>query len=474
MSRSKDLPCSWARVRLGDVVPYGEAEKTDPADIPADAWMLELEDIEKDSSRLIERVRYADRKSKSTKNRFQRGDVLYGKLRPYLNKVLIADRDGYSTTEIVPIRATSSVDHRYLFYWLKHPEFLEYVTGVSHGLNMPRLGTDAGRNAPFIMAPLGEQRRIAAALDSSFQRVDRCRQRLEVLPGLLKRFREAVLEAAVSGRLTEEWRERARCQFPSESEWPQLANLCLKDRVITYGVIKLGKPVLNGVPCLRTSNVRWLHLDTDGMKLIDPQLSAQYPRTVLKGSEVLVNVRGTLGGVLAVTPNMRGWNVSREVAVVPTDGARINPRFLALWIAARRSQSWLQRVQKGVAYTGINIEDLRTLPIAVPSAEEQGEIVKRVMALFELAERIEQKHQIATRRVEHLIPVILGTAFRGELVPQDSGEEPARGALERITAHQTAAETNASRDTTVTVRRPGREEASVPGTTRRTKRRRAA
>lgn len=301
-----------------------------------------------------------------------------------------------------------------------------------------------------------------------------CRKRLEKVPERVKRFRDAVLEAAVSGRLTQEWRERARLQFPSESDWPQLANLCSKGRVITHEVIKLGEPVRNGVPCLRTSNVRWLHLDTDGMKLIDPELSARYPRTVLKGSEVLVNVRGTLGGVFAVTPNMRGWNVSREVAVVPADGARINPRFLALWIAARRSQSWLQRVQKGVAYTGINIEDLRTLPVAVPSAREQAEILKRVMALFELAERIEQRHQIATRRVECLSPAILERAFRGELVPQDSAEEPAKETLERINGHQRTAETNALRDATVTVRRPGREEASVGGITRRAKRRRAA
>ncbi len=72
-----------------------------------------------------------------------------------------------------------------------------------------------------------------------------------------------------------------------------LAELCENDRVITYGVIKLGKEIPNGVPCLRTSNVRWLRIDTDGIKRISPALSNEFRRTILRSGEVLVNVRGT-------------------------------------------------------------------------------------------------------------------------------------------------------------------------------------
>jgi type I restriction enzyme S subunit len=79
-------------------------KKAEPTEIPADAWILELEDIEKDTSKLLQSLTFAQRQSKSTKNRFSAGDVLYGKLRPYLNKVLIADRDGYCTTEILPLQ----------------------------------------------------------------------------------------------------------------------------------------------------------------------------------------------------------------------------------------------------------------------------------------------------------------------------------------------------------------------------------
>jgi type I restriction enzyme, S subunit len=199
MSGNGELPPSWLRLKLGDVISYGKAERAEPGDIPVDAWVLELEDIEKDTSKLLQRLTFAQRQSKSTKNRFSAGDVLYGKLRPYLNKVIMADEDGYCTTEILPLPSNQAIHGRYLFYWLRHPEFLEYVVSVSHGLNMPRLGTEAGSQAPLVLAPLNEQQRIADKLDALLARVDACRERLDRVPPILRRFRQAVLAAATSG-----------------------------------------------------------------------------------------------------------------------------------------------------------------------------------------------------------------------------------------------------------------------------------
>ena len=211
-TKGADLPESWLACTLGEVTPYGATKKVEPSDIPLDAWVLELEDIEKDTSRIIQRFTFRERRSKSTKNRFETGDVLYGKLRPYLNMVVVADQGGYCTTEVIPLKATQAVDSRYLFYWLKHPVFLDYVTDVSHGLNMPRLGTDAGKAAPFILAPLAEQKRIADKLEAVLGRVDACRARLDRVPALLKRFRQSVLAAATSGRreATEGKRQRGQ------------------------------------------------------------------------------------------------------------------------------------------------------------------------------------------------------------------------------------------------------------------------
>jgi type I restriction enzyme S subunit len=170
------------------------------------------------------------------------------------------------------------------------------------------------------------------------------------------------------------------------------------------------------------------------MKRISKSLSEEYRRTVLRGGEVLVNVRGTLGGVATVSEAMAGWNVSREIAVVPADPAKVSAKFLSFLIASEKSQKWLTSVEKGVAYTGINLVDLRSLPIELPALEEQHEIVRRVEALFAIADKVQTRFECAVEHLDTLAPALLAKAFRGELVPQDPNDEPAEKLLERLSA----------------------------------------
>ncbi|MCJ2137413.1 restriction endonuclease subunit S [Methylobacterium sp. J-026] len=159
------IPDSWAWARLGLVTNYGDTEKADPGDVAPEIWVLELEDIEKGTSRLIERVRHAERPYQSQKNRFDTRDVIYGKLRPYLDKVIIADEPGVCTTEMVPIRAFPGLTPEYLRLFLKSPFFIDLATNSTHGMNLPRLGTDKARAAPISLPPLAEQRRIFEKVD---------------------------------------------------------------------------------------------------------------------------------------------------------------------------------------------------------------------------------------------------------------------------------------------------------------------
>ncbi len=158
-----DLPGSWGWARLGAITNFGSTSKV--AEIGSDAWILDLEDIEKESSRLIQRKRFSERKSLSDKNSFVRGDVLYGKLRPYLNKVIVADSDGFCTTEIIPFRCHGAFNPHFLSLTLRSPYFLSYVNAKSYGMKMPRLGTEDGRQALVPIAPLAEQHRIVAKVD---------------------------------------------------------------------------------------------------------------------------------------------------------------------------------------------------------------------------------------------------------------------------------------------------------------------
>ena len=142
-----ELPVGWEWVKLGEITNFGITEKL--SFISDETWVLDLEDIEKDTSRLLNKHRFCDRRSLSDKNSFQEGDVLYGKLRPYLNKVIVADESGVCTTEILPIRCYGSFSSHYFKYALKSPNFINYVNARSYGMKMPRLGTEDGRKANF-------------------------------------------------------------------------------------------------------------------------------------------------------------------------------------------------------------------------------------------------------------------------------------------------------------------------------------
>ncbi|MBQ9193711.1 MAG: restriction endonuclease subunit S [Bacteroidales bacterium] len=130
-------------------------------EINDDDWVVELEDIEKDSGRLLRRIKKKDRPTNGSRHCFKEGKVLYSKLRTYLNKVLIADRSGYCTTEIIPITSSDAVVPDYLCQVLRSPYFLDYTERCGYGVKMPRLGTSDARNAIIPVPPIKEQRRIA-------------------------------------------------------------------------------------------------------------------------------------------------------------------------------------------------------------------------------------------------------------------------------------------------------------------------
>ena len=167
------IPASWKWTHLGEITSYGATEKAEPGQVSKETWVLELEDIEKVSSRLINRVSYGMRPFKSTKNRFYKGDILYGKLRPYLDKVILADEDGVCSSEIMPIKGFAGLAPQFIRLVLKTPYFVQYANSSTHGMNLPRLGREKARQALFPLPPESEQRRIVAKVDELMGLIDR-------------------------------------------------------------------------------------------------------------------------------------------------------------------------------------------------------------------------------------------------------------------------------------------------------------
>lgn len=169
-----DLPDGWVWCRLGDISNYGTCNNVEPSEIPEDAWLLELEDVEKETGAILHRTTKSLRKAQSTKHSFEKDNVLYGKLRPYLNKVLVAPQHGYCSSEILPITFWGNNPH-YVATYLRSTLFVDYANQCSYGVKMPRLGTDDGRSATFPLPPIAEQQRIVAKVDDLMALCDELR-----------------------------------------------------------------------------------------------------------------------------------------------------------------------------------------------------------------------------------------------------------------------------------------------------------
>ncbi len=167
-----DIPENWVWCRLGEICNYGSSPKAEPKHLTKTTWVLDLEDIEKDTSRLLCKIRFAERNSLSTKSVFKKGEVLYSKLRPYLDKVIVADEDGVCTTEILPLKFYGELNPFFLRFALKRSDFLSYVNSVTKGMKMPRLGTMQGQIALIPLPPIGEQNRIVSRVEQLMQLCD--------------------------------------------------------------------------------------------------------------------------------------------------------------------------------------------------------------------------------------------------------------------------------------------------------------
>ena len=202
-----EIPQSWCWVRLGSIIDFSKSSSVKPNEIAPDAWILDLEDIEKDTGVLLAKKRMKDIQSKSDKHIFYSGNVLYSKLRPYLNKVIIADENGYCTSEILAFDF-GMILNKYAQIYLMSPYFVDYAMSDAYGVKMPRLGSKQGNNALMPLPPFKEQVRIAEQLANIAPIVNRyasSQSELDRLNAeLFEKLKKSVLQEAIQGKLVQQ------------------------------------------------------------------------------------------------------------------------------------------------------------------------------------------------------------------------------------------------------------------------------
>ena len=295
---------------------------------------------------------------------------------------------------------------KYLFFLLKGLGLSE----LNKATAIPGLNRQDAYQLNVDLPPEAEQHRIAAKLDTTLAAVEACRQRLDGVAAILKRFRQTVLAAATSGELTREWREGRRIEVAPTISLGEIIKVSSGKFLPAKAMVACG-----GVPVYGGNGVNGLHNESN---VCEPTL--------------VIGRVGYYCGSIHLTPE-KAW-VTDNALVVRHDAASTRKKYLYY---ALQSVD-LRANDSSTAQPVISGSKIYPLRLIRPCVEEQDEIIDRVESLFTLADQLEARLNAARKIVDRLTPAVLAQAFRGELVPQDPGDEPASVLLERIRAARQA------------------------------------
>lgn len=484
-----ELPLGWVKVRVGDAAsslvdgPFGSNLKTEHY-TTSGVRVIRLQNIgdgrfdDRDKAYVSEE-RYRLLRGHDA----QAGDVLIAAMGDVLPRVcMVPPHLGAAIVkaDCFRLRPNGLVDAKYLMFALESPQVRAAAAPQIAGVGRPRLNLGKVRNLPIALAPLPEQKRIVAAIEEVLPRIDAGVAGLEAAHRRLDKMRDAIRFAATRGQLVPQdpgdepaatlvARVKPTGRFrgteplpaglgpiPSGWTWALMGALAQRVTVGHVGPMK-DEYVPDGVPFLRSQNVREDRFDPEGLRYISDSFHARLSKSRLMPGDVII-VRSGNVGTACVVPASLGEANCADLVIVQRPEA-IDPYYAALYMnSLARSRVRAGRV--GVALIHFNTQSVAGLPVSVPPWNEQKRIVAEAQRLMSTVDALEADVSASLRKVRALRSTILTAAFSGRLALQNPTDEPAASLLERI-ASQSVTSTGRRRTTRRSMTRPGPQKATA-------------
>ena len=438
-----DIPESWCWCRLGEIVPFGTCKNAEPNEIEEEDWILDLEDIEKDSGKILAFKTKKQIDAKSTKHVFIKGNVLYSKLRPYLNKCVIAPKNGFCTSEILPLDFGEHIYNKYAQLYLMSPFFVDYTNSLSFGVKMPRLGTEDGKKALFPLPPLAEQKRIVATIEKFMPLIEEYGKKETQLKAINEKIgtltKKAILQEAVQGKLVpqiasegnardllEEIRKEklshgldlrleaslainAKSGKKKSKKETALAgsNPCdITEEEIPFDIpeswcwCRLGEIVYNNGQ--KTPDKEFSYIDigsidnlhqklNDKENFVSPEQAPSRARKIVKKGDIIyATVRPYLHNMCIIDKDFEKEPIASTGFAVLACYPQINNQYLFYYLLSPSFDNYANDTKnsKGVAYPAINDDKLYKGVIPLPPLSEQKRIVAAIEKLLPLCEKL--------------------------------------------------------------------------------------
>lgn len=375
---------------------------------------------------------------------FKNNDVIFAKITPCFENgksAVICNMPndyGAGSTEYYVLRTVASPS-KYLFYLIKTQDFLDTGASLMTGsVGQKRVPKSYIQEYVIPFPPLNEQKRIVAKLDKIMPRIDAVKERLDKIPAIIKRFRQSVLTAAVTGKLTEKWRAEhpdvenlksvllPSLKIITHEEYRNLWNdfeipenwICIHLKEIAD--LRLGKMLDDSknigkeTKYLRNVNVRWFQFELDDLKTIKIQ-SEEIQKLSIKNGDVFICEGGEPGRAAVWQLGENDMTFQKALHRVRFNGNVVSD-WLVYNLKADADSDRLSELFTGSTIKHFTGRSLAEYPFPLPPLPEQKEIVRQVDKFFALADRLESHYQKAKARVDKLSQSVLAKAFRGELV----------------------------------------------------------
>ena len=483
---------TWAATRLAAIahVIRGRVKPQDHPELP----FVGMDNVEAHTMRLLGTVPSSTMKSASV--HFRSGDVLYGRLRPYLNKVLSPDFEGLASAEFIPLTTPEGVVPRFLQYRLNAADFVTYASHLDEG-DRPRVDYDQIGAFEIELPASGEQRRIVEAIESYFTRLDDAVATLERVQRNLRRYRASVLKAAVEGRLVptetelahaggrdyepasillerilaerrRRWEEaelakmKAMGKTPKDDKWrakykeplaADAADLPLLPegwRWTTvdalswdggYGTSRKCHAEAGGPPVLRIPNVQNETLTFDDLKFATGEDDLPPDGVLVPGDFVFIRTNGSKSligrGALVVSPLPREYFFASYLIRLRLAASSTTAKWFALaWHVPVVRDQLLRDAASSAGQHNVSLSAARSYLVPLPPVAEQERILAEVERLLSIGDSANSNVLPSITRAASLRQSILKWAFEGRLVDQEPTDEPASRLLERIQAER--------------------------------------
>lgn len=486
-----ELPKGWVKTTLGEIVEPSR-KRVLPADVPAMRY-IGLEHIEPQTMRVLGHGYGRDVRSSSVL--FSKGDVLYGKMRPYLNKVWVAEYEGICSAELLVFPKCDSLNSQFLALRLNAEDFVNFANGHVSG-ERPRVNFEKLSNFTIVLPPTHEQDRIVAKLSATLSRVASGEKATYRALQRLISYRSAVFDAAASGELTREWRGKQQKKRSTRKTGEALLQQLLEFRRVRWeeaeskrfraagktieddkwksrypapsppkmcnrtglpegwiwvgwdqaGFSQNGRPFSSkeysdvGVKLLRPGNlyadgsVRWTHKNT---RYVPLDRERENPDLVIRGSELVINLtaqslKDEFLGRVCLTSAIEHCLLNQRLArLTPVLGCA---QFFLYLFKSSIFRRFVDGLNSGSLIQHMFTSQLSEFSFPFPPVAEQIEIAHEVEHRLSAADRLATRleHQLIRARASR--QSFLTEAFAGRLVPQDPYDEPAPVLLERIRA----------------------------------------